>query len=210
MEYKELGLQAAQVKMGAEGNLKFSGYASVFNGLDSYGDTIEKGAYKNTLINRDRPVQLRWNHSGPVIGKFTEMYEDENGLFVEGELTKGHSVAEDTAALLRHQAISGLSIGYSVSDYEMDGVIRKLKDIKLYEISIVETPADNNAHITNLKSAEKLKDVEGFLRSKGLSQAEATEIVATVKRIHGEREALKEKHDHVNTIKNFIKETYNV
>lgn len=210
MEYKELGLQAAQVKMGAEGNLKFSGYASVFGGLDAYGDTIEAGAYKNTIINRDRPVQLRWNHSGPVIGKFTEMYEDETGLFVEGELTKGHSVAEDTAALLRHQAISGMSIGYRVKDYEIDGVIRKLKDIELFEISIVETPADNSAHITNIKSAEKLKDVESFLRSKGLSQAEATEIVGAVKRIHGEREALKEKQDHTQILKKFIKETYHV
>ena len=188
MEHKQLNLSACEVKMGAEGGLSFSGYASVFGGIDSYGDTIVSGAYKNTLANRDRPVQLRWNHYGPVIGKFTEMYEDEKGLFVTGELAKGHSVAEDTAALLRHGAISGLSIGYSVKDSDQDGVVRKLKEIELYEISVVETPADNQAHIESVKSAKKLSDVEKFLRSKGLSQAEATATVAAVKNIHGERE----------------------
>lgn len=207
MEIKELALQQTQYKMGAEGNLKFEGYASVFGGLDSYGDTVVEGAYKNTLSNRSRPVQLRWNHYGPVIGKFTDMFEDENGLYVKGELTKGHSVAEDAAALLRHGAISGLSIGYVVKDSEQDGVVRKLKDIELHEISVVESPADNNAHISSIKSAEKLKDVESILRHKGFSQKEATEIVAAVKKIaYGEREQEKKKADELSAIealKNF-------
>jgi HK97 family phage prohead protease len=211
MEHKQLDLAKCEVKMGpgAEGALQFSGYASMFDGLDSYGDTVKAGAYKNTLMDRDRPVQLRFNHYGPVIGKFTEMYEDERGLFVAGELTKGHSVAEDTAALLRHGAISGMSIGYIVKEEEQQGVIRALKEIELIEISIVESPADNSAHITSLKSATKLKDVEHILRHKGFSQKEATEIVATVKKIHGEREDEKAKEDNLLILKNFM-ETLNV
>jgi HK97 family phage prohead protease len=209
MEHKQLDLAKCEVKMGAEGSLQFSGYASMFDGLDSYGDTIKAGAYKNTLMDRERPIQLRWNHYGPVIGKFTELYEDERGLYVSGELTKGHSVAEDTAALLRHGAISGMSIGYIVKEEEQQGVIRALKEIELIEISIVETPADNNAHITSLKSATKLKDVEQVLRQKGFSQKEATEIVATVKKIHGEREDEKANEDNLLTLKNFM-ETLNV
>lgn len=205
MELKSLNLATSQIKMGAEGGLSFSGYASVFGGVDSYGDMIIPGAYKSTLENRDRPIQLRWNHYGDVIGKFTEIYEDEKGLFVSGELTKGHSVAENVAASLRHGAISGLSIGYSVKDYEIDGVIRKLKDIELYEISVVETPADNNAHISSVKSATKLSDVEKFLRSKGLSQSEATATVAAVKNIHGEREAEERAVQEAKQIAEFIK-----
>lgn len=210
MEVKNLALASAEFKMGAEGSLKFEGYASVFGGIDSYGDTIVEGAYKNTLQDRERPVQLRWNHYGPVIGKYTEMYEDEKGLYVRGELTKGHSEAENVAALLKHGAISGLSIGYIVKDSDESGPIRKLKEIELIEISVVESPADNNAHISSVKSAEKLKDVEKFLREKGLSQAEATATVASVKRIHGEREEVNKEQEAVNTIKNFIKETYYV
>lgn len=194
--------------MGAEGGLTFEGYASVFGGLDSYGDTIIQGAYKNTLESRERPVQLRWNHYGPVIGKFTEMYEDEKGLFVRGELTKGHSVAEDTAALLRHQAISGLSIGYVVKDFSENGVVRELKEIELHEISVVETPADTAAQIASVKSAQKLKDVEQFLRQKGLTQSEATATVAAVKKIHGEREEEKKKTNELEIIQNFTKDKY--
>lgn len=206
MEHKSLGLQNTEIKMSADGGLTFSGYASVFGGIDAYNDTIEPGAYKSTVIDRERPVQLRWNHFGPVIGKFIEMREDEKGLFVTGELTKGHSVAEDAAALLRHGAISGLSIGYIVKDYEQKGAIRCLKEIELIEISIVETPADNNAHIESVKSATKLKDVEQILRQKGFSQKEATEIVATVKKIHGERE--NKEDESLNTIKKFLSEKF--
>ena len=92
-----------------------------------------------------------------------------------------------------------------------------LKDIELFEISLVESPADNNAHVSSIKSATKLKDVESILRQKGFSQKEATEIVATVKKIHGEREEEKavEKEVEQSTkytqiIKNFNKETFNV
>jgi HK97 family phage prohead protease len=205
METKNLSLAKTEIKMSDDGALIFSGYASVFDGLDSYNDTIKAGAYKNTLIDRDRPVQLRWNHYGPVIGKFTEMYEDEKGLFVTGELTKGHSVAEDAGALLRHGAISGLSIGYIVKDSEQKGDVRELKEIDLHEVSVVESPADNDAHITNIKSATKLKDVEQVLRQKGFSQKEAAEIVAAVKKIDGERQELKEAEENTNAIKQYLK-----
>jgi HK97 family phage prohead protease len=206
MEVKNLALSASEIKMGAEGSLRFEGYASVFGGLDSYGDTIKAGAYKNTLLDRQRPVQLRWNHNGPVVGKYTEMYEDEKGLYVKGELTKGHSEAENVAALLRHGAISGLSIGYVVKDSEQDGVTRILKEIDLMEISVVETPADNSAHISSVKSATKLKDVEDILRQKGFSQKEATEIVTAVKKIDGERQELKkEAEENINFIKQYLK-----
>jgi HK97 family phage prohead protease len=210
METKNLALSATEIKFGAEGSLKFEGYASVFDGLDSYGDTVMAGAYKNTIANRDRPIQLRWNHYGPVIGKYTEIYEDEKGLYVRGELTKGHSDAENVAALLRHGAISGLSIGYVVKDSEQVGVTRQLKEIDLVEISVVESPADNSAHISSVKSATKLKDVEHFLRQKGLSQSEATATVAQIKKIDGERQEERATQNEIDTIKNFIKETYHV
>jgi HK97 family phage prohead protease len=204
MDHKHLSLVQTEFKMGAEGSLKFSGYASVFDGLDSYGDTIKAGAYKNTLTDRERPVQLRWNHSGPVIGKFMELYEDEKGLFVSGELTKGHSVAEDTAALLRHGAISGLSIGYIVKNESQSGVVRELNEIELIEISVVESPADNSAHISSVKSAKTLKDVEQYLRSKGLSQTEATVTVAAIKKLDGERQIESEAAENTALIKQLL------
>jgi HK97 family phage prohead protease len=194
MEHKLLNLQKTEFKFGNEGSLQFTGYASVFGGVDSYGDMIMKGAYSNTLTDRERPVQLRWNHFGPVIGKYVDIYEDEIGLVVSGELTKGHSVAEDTAALLRHGAVSGLSIGYIAKNATQDGVIRKLTEIDLFEVSVVEEPADNAAHISGIKSAlsecHSLKEIELVLkRQNGLSQSMSTAIVSAVKGViqHGDR-----------------------
>ena len=186
MQHKSIDFKDCEFKFAGESGLEFEGYASVFGGIDSYGDRIMAGAYKRTLENRERPVALRWNHFGPVIGKYTEIFEDEKGLFVRGQLTKGHSVATDAAALLKHGAISGLSIGYVAKDEEMNGPIRELKDIELIEISVVEEPADNMARVSNMKSAfddcKSLKDTESVLRSAfGFSRANATAIVASVK-----------------------------
>lgn len=204
MQVKHLSLAASEIKFGAEGSLQFSGYASTFGGVDSYGDTIAKGAYIKTLEDRDRPVAMRWNHYGPIIGKYTSMKEDDIGLFVEGELTKGHSEAENVAALLRHGAISGLSIGYIAKQSEQEGPIRKLTEIKLIEISVVEEPADLGAQITTLKSCEKLKDVESVLRLKhGISQRDATAIVAAVKRIEKHSECVSKNEDNLKQLLNF-------
>lgn len=175
----------------------FSGYASVFNGVDSYGDTILPGAYAQTLQNRQRPVQMRWNHFGPVIGKWTKAQEDDRGLYVEGELTPGHSVAEDAYALLKHGAVNGLSIGFRIppGGSEKDGKLRKLKRIDLAEISIVEEPADLSARVGDVKSAfesaETLKEIEALLRdAAGFTRADACALVSRIKALaHGERAA---------------------
>lgn len=188
MEHKLLNLDVTQVKFDASNPREFTGYASVFNGIDAYGDTIAAGAYKDTLEDRERPVRMRWNHFGPVIGKWKELYEDEKGLVVKGELTPGHSVASDVAASMSHGAVTGLSIGYSVPDdgYEMRGNTRILKKINLVEISVVEEPADNMAHISGIKAAisecESLKEVEAILRDVGgFSRSNATALVSRVK-----------------------------
>tara|TARA_Y100000310_G_scaffold142034_1_gene141495 strand:- start:3943 stop:4575 length:633 start_codon:yes stop_codon:yes gene_type:complete len=203
MELKLLNTKMTDVKFDETG-LKFSGYASVFNGVDSYNDTIVKGAYKETLIGREREVKLRWNHHGGVIGKWTEIKEDDHGLWVEGELTPNHSLANDVAASMKHGAIDGMSIGYYVTDSEQKGNIRELKQIELIEISVVEEPADNFARVSELKSlteCKSLKDIEKSIRkSFGLSQTEATAIVSAVKNVvHGERE------DETKEVENFIK-----
>lgn len=195
MERKTLSLDAIEVKFDTARQGFFSGYASKFGGIDSYGDTILPGAYKKTLKKRSRPIQLRWNHWGPIIGKWLTAEEDEHGLYVEGELTPGHSVAEDTYALLKHGAITGMSIGYrpvQVNDHGNGQ--RDLKEIELIEISIVESPADLAAQIGDVKSAIEqalsLKEIEAFLRDAGgFSRGDAVTLVARIKSLaHGERE----------------------
>lgn len=194
METKRLALDALELKFNDE-SMAFEGYASVFNGVDSYGDTIDPKAYNKTLKGRERPIRMRWNHFGPIIGKWTDAVVDDKGLYVKGELTPGHSVAEDVYASLKHGAIDGMSIGYRPKKIEMlaDGK-RLLKEIDLIEISVVEEPADLGAKIADVKSAldacDSLKEIETLLREAGgFSRTDATSLVARIKSLsHGERE----------------------
>lgn len=187
METKNLALSDAEIKIADNGVMKFSGYASVFGGCDAYGDTIQKGAYAETIKNRARPIRMRWNHYGPVIGKWLTIMEDSKGLMVEGELTPGHSKSEDVYASLKHGAVDGMSIGYRVKAYEQtDPDHRLLKQIDLIEISVVEEPADLGAKIGDVKSmiemAESFKEIESLLRDAGgFSREGATALVARIK-----------------------------
>lgn len=188
METKRLPLEALELKM-EDGDMKFAGYASVFGGVDSYGDTIDPKAYDKTIKRKasDRPIRMRWNHYGPVIGKWDAMRVDEKGLFVEGSLIPGHSVAEDVYKAMKFGAVDGMSIGYMPKKIEMlsDGK-RLLKEIDLVEISVVEEPADLGAKINDVKSlldaATSLKEIETLLREAGgFSRTDATGLVARIK-----------------------------
>lgn len=186
MKRKNLNLDATGLKMSGEGR-KFSGYASVFGGVDSYGDTIMPGAYKSTIEERPRPIAMRWNHHGPIIGKWVNMKEDETGLYVEGELTQGHSVADDAYALLKHGAVTGLSIGYrTIKETQNETGGYDLQEIDLVEVSVVESPADLAAQVGDVKSAIEdsgsLKEVERLLRDAGgFSRTEAQTLVSRIK-----------------------------
>lgn len=209
METKQLALAQTELKFNGAA-FAFSGYASVFGGVDSYGDTIEQGAYKNTLENRERPIRMRWNHYGEVIGKWMTIREDEKGLYVEGELTPGHSKAQDVFASLKHGAIDGLSIGYRVKAFnQLDNDRRLLKEIDLVEISVVEEPADLSARISEVKSAlekaESLKEIENLLRDVGgFSRVDAKHLVSKINSLcQREVETEKSKQDIENLFKQF-------
>lgn len=188
MQHKLIDLNQIEVKFDDARRGFFSGYASVFGGVDAYGDTIMPGAYKSTIEMRKRPVQMRWNHFGEVIGKWLDIRETEKGLWVEGELTPGHSKAEDVYASLKHGAISGLSIGYRpVKSFPNETGGLDLHEIDLVEISVVESPADLAAQIGDIKSAidelKTIRDIERFVRESGFAKEDAVMLVSRMKSI---------------------------
>lgn len=189
METKRIELDSIELKVKGKPGF-FSGYASKFNGVDAYGDMILPGAYADTLKNRTRPIGMRWNHFGPIIGKWVDITEDANGLYVEGELTPKHSVAEDVYASLQHGSVDGMSIGYRIppGGSQKEGKLRKLKRIDLVEISVVEQPADMGARVEDVKSiiqeCQTLKEIEGLLcDTAGFSRKDAELLISRIKSI---------------------------
>jgi HK97 family phage prohead protease len=188
---KTLNLDAVDMKLDGDTG-RFSGYASVFGGVDSYGDTIVRGAYASTLRNNGKP-KMFFNHNayGLPIGKWIKATEDDHGLFVEGELTMGNRQAEDVHAALKHGTLDGLSIGYYLKkgDYDETESGRVIKKVaSLVEVSVVTFPADSAARVdsTSVKcddsmieavnDIETVREFERFLRdagglSKGLTMA---------------------------------------
>lgn len=149
---------------------RFAGYASVFNVVDNHKDIIQRGAFAETLKGRVSQIKMLWQHQqDEPIGIFEKIFEDANGLYVEGRLLLDVARAKEAYALLKEGAISGLSIGYSPTRYrlhEKTGV-RLLSAVELWEISLVTFPANEAAKITVVK--------QGIAPAELLSLAEAVD-----------------------------------
>ena len=174
----------------------FEGYASKWNGVDAHGDTILKGAFTDTL--KATAPKMFFNHQWDMpVGKWLDLSEDNEGLYVKGELTPGLSISADVRAAMKHGTLDGLSIGgfLKKGDYEeKDGrrIIRKWS--QLAEISPVVFPADGAARI-DLHSVKSIdfeallpeckseKEIERLLRDAGLGKWEAMAIVSRVRAI---------------------------
>lgn len=170
----------------------FEGYGSVWDRIDSYGDTVLKGAFTDSLKARI-PMMFYGHDSRRVPGKWVSVKEDNKGLWMRGELTPGHSEAKDLEASLVHGSITGLSIGgYTIQAKwieENDQMIgREIQKFDLYETSVVSMPAEGEARIdpASLKSAlmgcKSLRAVEAYLREEhGFSRATAETLISRVK-----------------------------
>lgn len=195
MIHKDLPFDACEIKLSGGGRGKattFEGYASVWGRVDSYGDTILKGAFDGLKAEGARvPMMLYQHNPSHVIGKWLQLEEDDKGLFGKGELTPGHSMASDVAASMKHEAITGLSIGGFTKDWEQtENEGRIIKSFELFEVSIVAMPAETEARIDTasvkslLDGCKTIRDVERLLRDEaGLSNSTATAIVATLRKI---------------------------
>jgi hypothetical protein len=143
---------------------QFEGYASVFGNADAYGDVIEPGAFKKTIKESKGNVPILWQHD-PLepIGLSLEMEEDEKGLRTKGQLVLATQRGREAYELLRAKALKGLSVGFqtvkSIVDNDTGG--RRLKELKLWEYSLVTFPANRLALVGAVKSA----DIERLARA---------------------------------------------
>lgn len=178
----------------------FAGYGAIFGNIDSYGDVIAKGAFKNTLReweDRGKLPPMLLQHGGGFmggaddmlpVGQWLKMEENSKGLKVEGKLfalgtERGQYIYEG----LKAGALDGLSIGYKTRKAKQGTKPgepeRTLEEVDLMEVSIVTFPANGKARVTGVKAAEAIKTIrefEDFLRDVGgFSHAKAKAIAAS-------------------------------
>ena len=183
--------------------LKVSGYAAVFGVVDRGDDVIEAGAFAASLAEMkasgNGPAFL-WQHepSKPV-GIWTEIKEDQRGLFVRGEILADVAQGAEAIALLRADALSGLSIGYRTRESDFDEVtgIRRLKKVDLWEVSLVTFPMQTDARLDAVTDAGGLAAAQitritenALVRDAGVSRKEARDAAgAACDRIMARRDA---------------------
>lgn len=163
----------------------FAGYASVFNTVDNQKDVMLAGAFAKSLNQKLTPsaTRLLWQHqSDEPIGVLHTIREDAYGLYVAGDLLLDVARGKEAYTLLKSGAINGLSIGYKPIDYAYDheNGVPFLKEVELWEVSLVTFPANDKAGVTHIKSGapNTIRELEHILRDAGFSRKEAKAIAA--------------------------------
>lgn len=190
MDRKQLIVPFSLKASTPEGQIE--GYASVFDVADAYGDVVVAGAFKDTLKEWKkrggmRPKMLLQHDSSNLpIGVWDDMEEDDKGLYVKGTIATRTAKGGEVYELLKLGAIDSLSIGYIPEDSapgrgENAGK-RLLKKIALFEVSLVNFPANAKAKVVSVKAAEgvtTIREYEAFLRDVGgFSQSRARELAS--------------------------------
>jgi hypothetical protein len=138
-----------------------SGFATLDN-VDRQGDIVPS----DTSINAFKRFRgnLREMHQQIAVGKVVSFKEDKyfdpeskkfyNGVYVSAYVSKG---AQDTWEKVLDGTLTGFSIGGNIKDSEdvynedMDKAIRVIKDYDLYELSLVDNPANQYANVISIE-----------------------------------------------------------
>lgn len=163
----------------------FSGYGSIFGNLDLGNDIVKKGAFKRSLAEHKAAKtmpKLLWQHdTTQPIGIYTEVMEDEKGLYVEGQLALKTVKGAEAYELLKMGALGGLSIGYwpKTYDYDTETYIRTLTDVDLWECSLVTFAMNPEAQVSGVKGAALTeREFEQLLtRDAGFTRSQAIVII---------------------------------
>jgi HK97 family phage prohead protease len=156
IQFKTFSLKLDDVD--SQGTIR--GYASTFGNVDLGFDVVDKGAFKKSIKENGGKFPILADHNpSDQIGWNFRAEEDEMGLFVEGKIDlnvqKGREKYSLAKTALTLGAKMGLSIGYMTIKAEPDRekpMVRRLKELKLFEYSIVTFPMNTEAMVTGAKS----------------------------------------------------------
>lgn len=179
------------------GAVKVSGYAVKWDSINFYGEKFIRGAFAEVcaaFVAGTKKVHAYYNHGWRMywvdslmalrIGKYTVLKEDDIGLYLELEFTPGLYWAQQVAAMVKHETVDGFSIAFyppNPMDIEDKGTHVEIKRADIYEISVVDEPADSAARIINDDAIDSIKtedDAEELIRSMGFPGDYAKKLMA--------------------------------
>ncbi len=190
MKIKEM-----QVKYRDDGNGQIEGYASTFTRkADSYGDVVKRGAFAKTLAERwngGKGIPFLWAHKMDDLKAFigtAEAEEDEKGLRFVATFDDTEE-AQKVRQLYKDGRLRKFSFAYDVKEEGLvtleDGMkANELRELDLFEISAVTVPANDDADVVDVKSAEP--EAKSGARNSKKDADRISQAIALLKEVLGE------------------------
>lgn len=159
------------------------GYASVFGNVDHGGDVVMPGAFTKTLAEQlpTGAIKLYDSHqiykgTEAIIGVVLEAKEDAYGLWFRAAFSSVQH-AQDVRTKIKEGILNALSFGFDITKDSVEqygeGRVRKIHEVKIYEISVVPWGMNPKAHIQSAKSLVAVSDFPLAPQDHIFNQAEA-------------------------------------
>lgn len=162
----------AKIEVGEDRRIK--GYAIVWGTKNSHDEIVLKGATLNSLNARGvgstrNPIQFLYQHrTDEPIAKIDVLEEDDYGLYFEATIIRtqaGDDLIEKINAGVLRQLSYGFSYIWDKTEYDEEQDAYILREIKLWEISIVTFSSDESAQLRNLdfstfQKIELIKEID--------------------------------------------------
>ena len=144
-----------------------SGYAAIFGNIDKVRDRLVKGCFANSILERgpqsgaNDKILLLWQHDmNEPIGRITVLREDDKGLYFEAVIDDIET-GDRALKQLESGTLNQFSIGYNYvwekCDWDDEDACLVVKEVKLYEISVVSIGCNGETEYLGLKSQEDME-----------------------------------------------------
>lgn len=170
-----------------------SGYAAIFNNKDKAGDILLKGCFAKSIQDRgpesqanDKIIML-WQHDmHEPIGRISVLREDEKGLYFEAvidDVERGNQAIKQLESGTLNQFSFGYSYVWEKCEYDNERDALLVKEVVLYEISVVSIGCNGETEYLGLKSEgsdpyEELKnEIESAMKGLPIRKKEEVQTI---------------------------------
>ena len=160
-QYKSFNIKAENLDLVSR---KISGYAAIFNNVDKAKDMLIRGCFAKSINDRGPESQandkiiLLWMHDmDEPIGRITKLVEDERGLYFEAiidEIPLGDRAIKQLESGTLNQFSFGYNYVWENCEWDNERYCFIVKEVVLYEISVVSIGCNGLTEYTGLKSED--------------------------------------------------------
>lgn len=161
----------------------FEGIANVMGVKDLDDDIIDEGAFSRTLSHKKGRVRLLADHDPRLASRIGigELAEQGKNLQLNGRLNLEKQSGRDTLSDIRfskeHKVPLGLSVGFNIVKQKVIDGIRHIKEVALWEVSVVTFPANTGSLIKSAKAVVPFQDLAMGDREKAWNASAADKRV---------------------------------